>query len=189
MWRKGPGRRYRFITPREMTHNPRGESLRGRGSGSSSDERVSGDDSPHTSILPSDPQRSKYEGHENRFRRCDFARLFPGGGRGDERQKPGVPMSTSEPSRSRVAIPSAVMSNTTRWPGRKVRRMLPARASSWSSTSRKSESVRMTPVRVPGSKALTTPCTASLGRSRGRSADLGDLSGADAAGADVDAAG
>ncbi len=74
----------------------------------------------------------------------------------------GVPMSTSEPSRRRVARPSASRSNTTRCPCRSIRKIEPARASAARSCSARSVSRITTPAPVSGSYDLTTPCKVHL---------------------------
>ena len=63
----------------------------------------------------------------------------------------GVPMSTSEPRRSRVARPSSSRSKTTRWPWRSMRKTEPSSASAARSYSRRSVSQTTMPSPVPGS--------------------------------------
>ena len=74
--------------------------------------------------------------------------------------KPGVPMSTSEPSRSRVASRRSSRSKTTRWPWRSMRKIEPPSASGARSYSGRSDVGDDHAVAVEGSKDLMTPCTA-----------------------------
>lgn len=60
-------------------------------------------------------------------------------------------MSTSDPSRSRVARPASLRSNCTRWPCLSILNIEPSRASSARSTSAKSASLTTTPSPVTGS--------------------------------------
>src|SRR5204862_1931383 len=88
----------------------------------------------------------------NSLRCCCHASPRPHGSTGGG--PAGVPMSTSDPRRRRVArfCPSA--SKTTRWPCRTVRKIEPARASGARSYSLRSVSGASTPSPVPGSHAL-----------------------------------
>src|SRR5258706_563796 len=93
-------------------------------------------------------------------------------------------MSTSEPSRKRVAWPEVSSWKITRWPGRSIRKTEPSRASVARSYSERSVSVTTRPVRVPGSYALITPCM-----SPSSVIAFGDLAGPDTRRAHVEALG